>query len=213
MREKYCGFPCSGVSFDVELVSKIIFDLKRGKAADIDGLSNEHLIFCHPVLRMILSRLFQIILRTRHIPSGFNRSYIVPIPKPKDVHSKAMTCNDFRGIAISPVIAKVFEHCFLSKFNSFFVTEENQFGFKKGFTCSHAIHTIREFIDRHVIYDCTVNLCTIDLSKAFDKVNHNALFIKLMKRHIPVQLLEILENLFRCCNSCVKCNDVLSSVI
>jgi len=51
------------------------------------------------------------------------------------------------------------------------------------------------------------------LSKAFDKFNHNALFIKLMKRHIPVQLLEILENLFRCCNSCVKRNNVLSSVI
>jgi len=28
MREKYCGFPCCDVSFDVELVSKIIFDLK-----------------------------------------------------------------------------------------------------------------------------------------------------------------------------------------
>ena len=34
----------------------------------------------------------------------------------------------------------------------------------------------------------TANLCTIDLSKAFDKVNHYALFIKLMKRHIPDQL-------------------------
>jgi len=34
-----------------------------------------------------------------------------------------------------------------------------------------------------------------------------------MKRHIPVQLLEILENLFRCCNSCVKWNDILSSVM
>jgi len=34
-----------------------------------------------------------------------------------------------------------------------------------------------------------------------------------MKRHIPVQLLEVLENLFRCCNSCVKWNGVLSSVM
>ena len=49
----------------------------------------------------------------------------------------------------------------------------------------------------------TVNLCTIDLSKAFDKVNHNALFIKLMKRKIPTVLLELLENLFRECYSCV----------
>ena len=47
----------------------------------------------------------------------------------------------------------------------------------------------------------TVNTCAIDLTKAFDKVNHHALFIKLMKRHITVQVLEILENLFSNCMS------------
>ena len=114
MCEKYCGFPCSDVSFDVKLVSKIIFDLKRGKSADIDGLSNEHVIFCHPILPMIFSRVFQIILRTHYIPSRFNWSYIVPIPKPKDVYSKAMTCNDFRGIRISPVIAKAVSYTHLT---------------------------------------------------------------------------------------------------
>jgi len=31
------------------------------------------------------------------------------------------------------------------------------------------------------------------LSKAFDKVNHVALFSKLMKRHIPNELLTLLE--------------------
>ena len=120
MHEKYCGFPCSDVSFDVEIPSKIIFDLKQGKAADIDGLSNERLIFCHPILPMIFFRRpkCQIILRTRYIPSGCNRSYIAHIPKPKDVLYKAMACNDFRVIAISPVISKFFEHCFLSKYNS-----------------------------------------------------------------------------------------------
>ena len=56
----------------------------------------------------------------------------------------------------------------------------------------------------------TVNLRTIDLSKAFDKVNHNALFIKLMKRKIPTVLLELLENLFRECYSCVKWNNIMS---
>ena len=34
-------------------------------------------------------------------------------------------------------------------------------------------------------------ICAIDLSKAFDKVNHHALYIKLMKRLIPNELLLI----------------------
>jgi len=47
--------------------------LKRGKAGDIGfGLSNEHLIFSHPVLPVILSRFFNLILCTRYVPVGFN---------------------------------------------------------------------------------------------------------------------------------------------
>jgi len=38
-REKYCGLPIvNDLPFDTELVSTVIFNLKRGKAADVDGL-------------------------------------------------------------------------------------------------------------------------------------------------------------------------------
>jgi len=50
----------------------------------------------------------------------------------------------------------------------------------------------------------TANLCAIDLTKAFDKVNHFALYIKLMKRYVPVQILGMIENLFSGCCTCVK---------
>ena len=32
------------------------------------------------------------------------------------------------------------------------------------------LFTVRKFIDRHVVAGSTVNLCAVDLSKAFDKV-------------------------------------------
>ena len=38
------------------------------------------------------------------------------------------------------------------------------------------------------------NLCSIDLCKAFDKVNNFGLYLKLMKRRIPVELLAVFEN-------------------
>ena len=46
------------------------------------------------------------------MPQGFKISYIVPIPKPKDFISKSLSYDDFRGIAISPIISKTFEYCF-----------------------------------------------------------------------------------------------------
>ena len=57
----------------------------------------------------------------------------------------------------------------------------------------------------------TVNICALDLSKAFDKVNHCGLFIKLMRRYIPVQLLQTLECLFSCCWTCIKWKSATSS--
>ena len=45
---------------------------------------------------------------TYYVPVGFRKSYIVPIPKPKDCRSKSMKYDDFRGITISPVISKKF---------------------------------------------------------------------------------------------------------
>ena len=41
--------------------------------------------------------------------------------------------------------------------------------------------------------DGTADVCAIDLSEAFDKFNHDALFLKLMKRRIPNELLNILD--------------------
>jgi len=91
-----------------------------------------------------------------------------------------MCCDDFRGIAISPVLSKVFEHCLLKQLQSFVVANDNQFGFRKGVGCSHAIYTVRNIVDQCVSRGSSVNLCAIDLSKAFDKVNHYALLMKLM---------------------------------
>jgi len=89
-------------------------------------------------------------------------------------------------------------------------TTDNQFGFKKGVSCSNAIYTVYNIVKQATSNGSTVNLCAIDLTKAFDKVNHKLMKLKLMKRKIPLIMLELLENLFRVCYSCVKWNDVMS---
>ena len=79
---------------------KALTKLKRGKAADIFGLSAKHVIFSHPVLSVVLARLFRLILLSGYVPQGFKISYIVPIPKPMEFMSKSLSYNDFRGIAV-----------------------------------------------------------------------------------------------------------------
>ena len=208
MRQEYCGDPyLHDYMFDACLVERIICNMKRGKAAGLDNLTAEHLQNCHSLLPAVLAKLFNLIVLTGHIPSGFRYSYTVPIPKNKaNVYSKAFTIDDFRGISISPVISKVFEHCILHRYNKYFVTSDNQFSYKHKLGCTTALHTVRCVVEHYVNNGSTVNLCALDLTKAFDRINHYGLFIKLMNRHVPILILRIIESwLTRCC-TCVKWN-------
>jgi len=169
-------------------------------------------MYCHPSVSVMMAKLFQTILVSGVVPDGFKHSYIVPVPKVKDCRSKAMHCDDFRGIAISSVISKIFEHCLIDRFKDFLSTSDNQFGFKKALGCSHAIYSLRKIVERFIKAGYTANICSVDLSKAFDKVNHSGLFLKLMSRRIPVQLLQVLENCLAESFACVKWHNCWSHV-
>ena len=178
---------------DAALVDKIIALLKDDKAAGRDSLTAEHLKYSHPALATVLSKLFNIMHIFGCLPSKFGRSYNVPLPKGGHAIEKSLTVEDFRGISISPVLSKLFEHCSLDLYATFFTTSDNQFGFKKGLSCSNTIYSIRTVIDGYIASDTTVSLCALDRSKAFDKMNHHALLIKLMNRQVPINVLEIIQ--------------------
>ena len=131
-------------------------------------------------------------------------------------YSKSVSVDDFRGISItcSSVVSKVFEHCILDRYGYFISSSDNQFGFKKKSSCTHAVFTLRSVADYYVNHGSTVNtcICALDISKAFDKMNHHGLFLKYMQKRIPLNLLCILENWFKLCSTCIKWGSVVSRI-
>jgi hypothetical protein len=139
-------------------------------------------------------------------------SYTVPIPKGNNASVKLAKCEDFRGIAINSVFAKLFEKSLLGYLSPFLTTEANQFGFKAGLGCSHAIYCARALVDNIVTGRSTANICALDISKAFPSVNHSSLFIKLMDRKVPEPILALLEYWYSHSWSCVKWRGKFSSM-
>ena len=140
-RENYFGYPFSSDStFDTEFVSKVMLDLKCEKAPDINGFTAEHILRSHPILPVILSKLFQLILLHKLVPTCFGYSCIVPLPKSSDCISKTMKCEDFRGIAISPIISKLFEYCFIEKFDEFLSSSKTIWFKKRDGMQPHNLH-------------------------------------------------------------------------
>src|SRR6266568_288997 len=120
--------------------------------------------------------------------NAFGISTLVPIPKA----GKSLNAVDgYRGISLNPVISKIFEQCLMVKFHPYLKTSERQFGLKSGTGCTSAVYTVRKTIDYFTKKGATVTVCSLDMEKAFDKMNRDALFIKMMKKRIPLTLINI----------------------
>jgi len=147
-----------------------------------------------------------------YVPNQFGEGITIPIPK-ANLNKINIKPDDFRGITISPVISKVFELCLLQKFSHYLTSSHLQFGFKKNVGCNHAIYSVRKTIEYFNNNASTLNLCTLDLSKAFDKVSKYKLFMILMTKHIPVLFIRILINWYNKIQSCVRWGTAVSHTV
>ena len=103
--------------------------------------------------------------------------------------------DNYRGITLSPHISKLFEMFILNRYGEYLWYSDLQSGFKKGIGCSHALYTIRSVVEYFTAAGSVINLCALDMSKAFDKVNHYALLIKLMDRSSTTDLFTYIDAL------------------
>jgi hypothetical protein len=70
----------------------------------------------------------------------------------------------------------VFERVILSVCGACLATDERQFGFKPGRGCTDAIFLFSNTTDYLTQRGSTVFVAALDISKAFDRVNHTTLF-------------------------------------
>ena len=52
-----------------------------GKSPGLDKLQAEHLLYAHPVLYVILAKLFKFMITNGCVPSAFGAGLLIPIPK------------------------------------------------------------------------------------------------------------------------------------
>ena len=169
-------------TLDIVVIEKNISEAKCGKAAGVDGLMAEHLKFAHPLILVIIKKLFNIMISIGFVPKAFGLGLIFPIPKGNINNCNFAKIKDFRGITISPVISKIFEHCLITLSVDILQSSNFQFGFKKDKGCRDALYVSNEVVDYLVDRGSTINLCAVDLTKAFDNVDHYILFTKLLNK-------------------------------
>jgi len=127
------------------------------------------------------------------------------------VDGNRFTTDNYRGITLSPIISKLPESVLLSQFKDQLTSDQLQFGFKPKSSCSHAVFTFKTVIDYYIKNDCTDNICALDISKAFDRVNNYKLFCVLMDRLLPRQFIALLCDWLAKCFVCMWWGSTYSS--
>ena len=170
-------------------ILNIISGFSNSKASDIPLVAIK---YCAPVIAPTISKLINKYIRTGVFPATLKVGTITPIHKKGP---KNNICN-YRPISILPIFGKIFEKVIYSRIYDFVIKNkiltESQFGFQQGHSTSHALHDSIDFIKKSHNKSKHVLALFIDLSKAFDTIDHKTLLCKLYNygiRGLPFDLL------------------------
>ena len=181
---------CDKFNVTLENVFDAVHTLKAGKSADDDGISAEHILFAPLTFILELHKLFKAMLTHSFVPIQFSRGTIVPIIK--DQQGNRGDVSNYRGITISPIISKIFEHVLKYIFQDFLISCPWQFGFKPKNSTTNALYCLRETVDYYVNNGSRVFCSFLDASKAFDRLIHSGLFLKMIQKGFPKLFIDLI---------------------
>jgi len=175
-------------------VQHAINQLKLGKAAGADGLPGELFKIGSQDLTCILVKLFDDIWQKRSVPQEFKDALIVHICKRKGDRS---VCDNHRGISLLSIPGKILACVILNRLAKHVadcdILPESQCGCRRGRGTMDMIITARQLQEQCREQQCDLCIVFVDLTKAFNSVNTDALWMILKKIGCPSNFVDIIR--------------------
>ena len=142
-------------------------------------------------------------------PAGLLLSTMVPLIKNK--HGNKCDSNNYRAIAISSLLGKIFDTILLKLQHESLFTDLLQFGFKHNSSTVICTSLLRDTIEYYNENGSDCYLLLLDASKAFDRVKYVRLFRTLRDRNMCLTVLRLLMNMYVNQSFQAKWNNIISS--
>ena len=191
-------------------IKKIIDKLKNKSTSGHDCLSNKLLKAIKDEISEPLSILVNQSLNTGIFPDELKLAKVIPVHKKGDTH----LFNNYRPISILPSVSKVFERVVHDQIHKHFQESKLYYNSQYGFRTKHSTELATlELLDRIIKsldnYESPINIY-LDLSKAFDTLDHEILLQKLNYYGIRDNALDLLRSYLTNRKQFTQCNDTNS---
>ena len=171
-----------GFKFQEETLSsveKLIDNIRSDVAVGTDEINAKVIKDAKTTLAPILSKLINLSYRTNTFPTSMKIAKIKAIHKKDDYND----FSNYRPISILPTISKIFERSATNQLIKYLeehnLLNSNQHAYRKAHSTVTCLFQVTNYL--YTLFDDkkTSAVISLDLSKAFDSINHNLLLNKL----------------------------------
>ena len=177
----------------LEEITKAVKQMSSGKAPGMDGIPAEFYKAAGPMALDTFYGILSCIWKEETMPHDFRDATVVSLYKKKGNKSD---CGNYRGISLLSTAGKILAQVILNRLISAVSEEslpESQCGFRPGRSTIDMVFSVRQIQEKCIKQRMDFYAVFIDLTKAFETVNREALWVILSKLGCPQKLTRIIR--------------------
>ena len=190
------------------------FDTKSFRvvnATGLDGISVRVLKEALPVISSSLALIYNASISNGVFPAAFKIAKVLPLQKKDSTQERG----NYPPISVLSILSKPLERHIASAYLQYLTSNNllysNQSAYRPHHSCETALLNITDNWLKAMDNSELVGAVFLDLSKAFDLVNHDTLLAKLAKYHTETNTLDWFRSYLTDRTQVVSVSDVLSS--